>query len=82
METACRINDHVVGGKLHGVSAVDIGDYQLAAVVGFRRAQKKRGGNIGANPIRRAGNLPDGIVQMRSKSLATFVAVEPRRKDP
>jgi len=82
VQAARRVNHHIAGREFDRMLAVDVVDHQLAAVVVFRRAEKQRRRDIGANAIGRAGNLADGIVQMRAEGLAAFVAVEERREDP
>src|SRR5262245_78658 len=64
------------------MGAVNVVDHQFTAVVFFRCAEKKSGGDIGADPVRRPWHLAYRIVQMRAEGFTSFVAVEKRRKDP
>ena len=80
VQAARRIDHHIAGGEFDRMLAVDVVDHQFAAVVVFRRAEKQRRRNISANAQRRAGNLPDRVVQMGAERFAAFVAVEQRRE--
>src|SRR5262245_14907062 len=64
------------------MGAVDVIDDQLPAVVFFRCAEKKRGGDVGTDPVRCPWYLPDRVVQMRTEGFPSFITVEERWKDP
>ena len=66
-------------GELDRLRSIGVLDQQLAAVVFFRRSQEQRGRQVGAQPVRGTGNLPDGVVDVRAKGHAGLVAIEQRR---
>ncbi len=74
------IQNHVPGGQLDAVRAVGILDHQFAAVVFVGRGEKQRRRKIGADPVRRAGHLADGVVHVGAEGLAALIAIEKRRK--
>src|SRR5215470_15144932 len=61
--------------------SVGIFDHQFPAVIFIRLREEKRRGKIGANSVSRAGNLPDSVVNVRTKRLAALVTVEQRWKN-
>jgi hypothetical protein len=58
------------------MDAVGVLDGELAAFVVFRRAEEERCGEVGPNPVRRARNLADRVVDVAAEGLPSFVAIE------
>ena len=73
-----RVKHEVPRRQLHALHAVSIFHHQFAAVVFIRRGEKERRREIGAQPVRRARNLPDRIVDMGAERLAAGIAIEKR----
>ena len=71
----------LAGRQLHAVDAVGVLDHQLAAVVLVRVGEEQRRRQVGADAVRRAGDLPDGVVDVVAERLPALVAVEERRED-
>ena len=61
--------------------AVGVLDHQLAAVVLVRVGEEQRRRQVGADAVRRAGDLADGVVDVVAERLAALVAIEQRRED-
>ena len=78
VQAARRVDHHVAGWEFDCTLIVEVVDHQFAAFVVFRRAQKQGCGYIGADAQRRAGDLPDRIIEMGAERFAAFIAVERR----
>ena len=71
----------MTGRQLHAVDAVGVLDHQLAAVVVLGVGEEQRRRQVGADAVRRARHLADGVVDVAAERLAARVAVEERRED-
>jgi len=80
VEAGGGVEDHVAGGELDALDAVGVLHAELAAVVLLRCGEKQRGGDVGADAVRGAGDLADGVIDMGAEGLAAGVAVEQGRE--
>jgi len=67
MQTGCRVQDHVSGGKFDVVRAVSVLDDEFAAFVLVGSSKKQGGGQVGTNAVWSSGYLADRVVDVRSK---------------
>src|SRR5438270_3411293 len=80
MQAGGRIKNHVARRQFHGMRAVRILDHQFSSVILVRLSEEQRRRNVRTNAMTRPGNLPDRVVDMHPKRLASRVSVEQRRK--
>ena len=81
VQAARGIEDEVAGGQLHGVHAERVLDHELSSVVLVGLAEEERGGEVGAEAVRRPRHLAHRVVHVGAEGLPAFVAVEERRED-
>lgn len=80
MQARRRIQDEAARRQLDAVRAIGVLDQQLAALVLLGRAEKQRRREIGADPVARPADLPDGVVDVAPERVAFFVSIEERWK--
>jgi hypothetical protein len=70
MQTGRGIEHHVPSRKFDLMHAVSVLDRQLSSVVFVRFREEERRRDVGANAVRRAGDLADGVIDVRAERLA------------
>jgi hypothetical protein len=60
------------------VNSVGVFDNEFAAIIVFWFGKKQSGGNVGANAVTGAGDLPESVVNVSAERLAALIAIEKR----
>ena len=71
----------MAGIVFDALRAIRVFDDKFAAVVFVWFGEEKRGGKIGADAVRRTGNLADGAVHVRAELLTTRITIEHWRQN-
>src|SRR5215470_12800215 len=71
---ACRgVENHVSCGQLYGMDAISIFDDEFTAVILVGVGEEERCRKVCANTMSRAGDLTNGIIDMRTERLSSGI---------